>query len=73
MKPNWRNAPKEARYFARDADGKYYWYKDKPTPNEHYHKWQANCFWRDETVEYSNWRSSLTERPKDKRFKTNNK
>ena len=70
---DWITAPKEAKYHAKDADGKRYWYKDKPTRNEHYHKWQANCFWRDETVECSNWRSTLTERPKDKRYKTNNK
>lgn len=30
MKPDWKDAPEWANYCARDEDGEWFWYADKP-------------------------------------------
>lgn len=41
MKPDWRKAPKWARYLSRDESGEYYWYENEPyIPSIHHVQWK---------------------------------
>ncbi len=39
MKPEWKDAPKWANWLAQDANGDWYWYKEKPEPDSANHIW----------------------------------
>jgi len=38
-KPSWDNAPEWANWLAQDANGDWYWYKERPIPDSRDHIW----------------------------------
>lgn len=59
---NWKSAPKHARWWAMDGDGKAYWYCAPDVA-------PFTTFWSAEAIDAPNfgytgdWRKSLTEKP----------
>lgn len=71
FKPSWKDAPQWANWLARDSDGRWYWYEDKPEiPQEVHNRWVANpntrWEWQDVPVTVSwpdAWEKSIEARP----------
>jgi hypothetical protein len=67
MKPDWKDAPKEANYLAQDSDGQWFWYDEKP--EYYYGAWSLSSdegmFWR--AGESESPKGPLEQRPTDKR------
>lgn len=63
-KPDWSEAPAEAKWLAQDSTGVWHWYKNQP--NMLSHVWAGYGGWqiagRDKPNE--NWRNTLEHRPK---------
>lgn len=64
MKPSWNDpsCPEWANYLARDEDGVWIWFEEKPTQKN-------DCYWlssgkAERVVEETYWCESLEERPK---------
>lgn len=60
MKPDWKDAPEWAGWLARDSDGEWYWYEEKPKKAE-------KCWLRSEgkaqrICPEKYWRNSLEEK-----------
>ena len=62
MKPDWKDAPKWARFLAMDEDGKWYWYENEPTMRWDYWGWIGQVLEAklDPSV---NWKETLEPRP----------
>jgi hypothetical protein len=61
-KPDWEDAPVWARFLARDANGEWFWYEEKPK--------RKGWFWAPESgrhvrgeVGSEDWKHSLEEKP----------
>lgn len=63
MKPDWKNAPKWAKWLAMDATGTWYWYRKKPS-------FDGAIWWHDDEeaqqalVNYKDAAETLEGRPK---------
>lgn len=64
---DWSNAPKWANYQATDANGKVWWFGDRPQVNEAKKQWDdphlTRMLLEAITIPSSTWRTSLTRRP----------
>jgi hypothetical protein len=64
MKPDWKDAPEWATYFAMDADGTWFWYERKPARFDI--AWLPRGDFRFDTAGHSpGWKQSLEQRPTD--------
>ena len=63
MKPDWKDAPEWAKYFAMDADGSGYWYERKPVRFDS--SWLPDDFRFAIAGNFTDWRQSLEQRPTD--------
>lgn len=41
MKPDWNDAPEEARYLAQDDDGEWHWFEAMPTYHPAVGEWHT--------------------------------
>lgn len=62
MKPEWKDAPSWANYLVIDQDGLWYWFENKPEPEEY--EWRSDggkvkgaCY------PYPDWDKTLEQRP----------
>lgn len=63
MKPDWKDAPRWARYLAMDAGGLWYWYAMEPAKgNDSWYRVEASRMRRAETKDVT-WGSTLEPRP----------
>lgn len=60
-KPDWKDAPEWANYLARDEDGAWWWYEEKPHTNDA-GEWFAYGR-RRECEGYTTWKNTLERRP----------
>jgi len=64
MKPNWKDAPDWAQYFAQDKSGDCYWYELEPEIKGYY--WNNNLGGKVKLI-YNpvDWIKSLEKRPEE--------
>ncbi len=65
--PSWDKAPEWANWLAKDHDGVWYWYEDKPFAYEGTQIWDSGegKFLQTDPVLYSDWKESLMARPQE--------
>jgi hypothetical protein len=66
---DWNKAPRWAKWYAEDKNGKKYWYEKKPWINERWKCWNTeenNAYVKifGKTEPNENWKDSLIKRPK---------
>lgn len=64
-KPQWKDAPDWAMYLARDEDGTWGWYEEKPLPDNLLGAWEAESKrWLDvPVIPEPEWDCTLEKRP----------
>lgn len=63
MKPDWKDAPHWAKFRARDADGTWCWFENKPLLDLKNDLWQPG--WTDRFEKVNPWEDSLEQRPEN--------
>lgn len=62
MKPDWKGAPKQAKYLAQDVDGSWWWYENEPDVD--HNGWYASGgIWRASLTPNRRYQETLEERP----------
>jgi hypothetical protein len=62
-KPDWKDAPKWARYVAMDSGGAWYWYEGMPKLGSTSHYSNGHKYELAHTEEYPGWDRTLEARP----------
>jgi hypothetical protein len=73
MKPDWKDAPKGAKYLAQDSDGRWFWHFHAPwkvkqrmphaTINKHYAYASMAATFATQDSPNPNWKKTLESRP----------
>ena len=64
-KPDWKYAPKWANWLAKDKDGTWFWYAEKPEAHEDDGIWDTLIFKICQLAQKpEDWKDTLEERPK---------
>lgn len=66
-KPDWKDAPKWAKWLAQDSDGEWFWYSEEPSLPSHKAGWIApvGAFqeWARKTPNHEQFQLTLERRP----------
>lgn len=66
-KPNWKDAPKFAKWLAQDSDGEWFWYAERPCLPAGKSGWVevagSFCKWARKTPNYEPFESTLESKP----------
>ncbi len=63
MKPDWKSAPKWAKWLAQDANGIWYWYEEQPQVLGNSSWFSSGGNNEAAATPSSEWRESLEQRP----------